>query len=126
MARDTRARVERMRERERGFTLRARASANDVRAASFEASTTRARAVTLEDVEEFAEANRRAANEARATALANAALAVTLAWSALERLVAWIRARRAARGGDGASATATEGTTADGAETETETETETR
>ena len=68
--------------------------------------------MTLDDVEEFVEERKRAANDARARSVGNALLAASLAWSAARRAwEAWRRRREARatatterRGGGGRTA----------------------
>ena len=55
--------------------------------------------VTLDDVEEFVEERKRAANDARARSVGNALLAASLAWSAARRAWEAWRRRREARAG---------------------------
>ena len=78
------------------FTLSKRASTTTATTTATLATAPRDGRVTLDDVEEFVEERKRAANDARARSVGNALLAASLAWSAARRAwEAWRRRREA-------------------------------
>jgi hypothetical protein len=78
------------------FTVSARATTAHGARASF-ATTATAQRVTLDDVDEFNEEKRRAANDARARTIGNALLAASLLWSAVRGAWTSWRRRRAVK-----------------------------